>query len=417
MAMNGRFALQAKNVWKRYGLPLRPYLRRKWDRLRGQDEQAREDYGPWVLRDISFDVKQGESLGIIGRNGAGKSTLLKLIAGVSPATHGSLSVNGRLFPMIELAAGIHRDLTGRENIKLLGAIMGFSSRQMDAKMPEVEAFAELGDWLDKPVWQYSSGMQARLGFSVAINVDADILLIDEVLSVGDINFQKKCLNRMDALANSGVTIVFVTHNPYSIERLCQRAILLQDGRLAAAGTTSEILNAYYERSLDRSTVIKGKSLQAARRREGTGAFRIIAISLHDAVTGNEINGFSTGDAVLARISLSVTQPVPAYSFSLRIVDPAGTIISHVDVPSSSRSAMLLRQDCALECRLENVNLLPGQYWLDAYGWELGGPLIDSVRYAYAFTVQGSLDVLETMQNRGIIYLPASWSKVEAPAAN
>ena len=174
MTSNREYAIEVRDVWKRYGLPLRPWMRRHVDRWRGIEPQDQEAYGPWALRDISFEVRKGESLGIVGKNGAGKSTLLKLIAGVSPATFGSLQVNGRLFPMIELTAGIHRDLTGRENIKLLGAIMGFNARQMDEKMPAVEDFAELGEWLDRPVWQYSSGMQARLGFSVAVNVDADI---------------------------------------------------------------------------------------------------------------------------------------------------------------------------------------------------------------------------------------------------
>ncbi|MCY3778698.1 MAG: ABC transporter ATP-binding protein [Chloroflexi bacterium] len=410
--MSGEYAIQVRDVWKRYGLPLRPWLRRRFDRLRGENGLGREAYGPWALREISFDVKQGESLGIVGRNGAGKSTLLKLIAGVSPATYGSLRVNGRLFPMIELAAGIHRDLTGRENIKLLGAIMGFSSGQMDTKMPEVEAFAELGDWLDKPVWQYSSGMQARLGFSVAVNVNADILLIDEVLSVGDVNFQKKCLNRMDELSTSGVTVIFVTHNPYSIERLCDRAIYVQDGRMAAEGSPSEILSAYFERSMDRSTVIAGKELLAADLREGTGAFRIVGISLHDIVNGGEVAGFSTGDTVDVRIALAVKEPTSAYRLSLRIVDPAGTVVSYVDVPSSTRRDLPLLADSALECRIENINLLPGQYWIDVVAREVAGPVIDSVSYAYTFDVHGHSEVLERMEHRGIVYLPARWRLVD-----
>ena len=410
--MSRQYAIQVRDVWKRYGLPLRPYMRRKADRLRGRHGVSRDAYGPWALRDITFDVKQGESLGIVGRNGAGKSTLLKLIAGVSPVTYGSVEVNGRLFPMIELTAGIHRDLTGRENIKLLGAIMGFSSRQMDAKMPEVEAFAELGEWLDKPVWQYSSGMQARLGFSVAVNVDADILLIDEVLSVGDVNFQKKCLNRMDELSNSGVTVIFVTHNPYSIERLCERAVYVQDGRVSAEGTPSDILNAYFERSMDRSTVIAGTALPEADRREGTGAFRIMDIALRDVVSGAEITGFFTGDTVDVRVGLSVREPTSSYRFSLRIVDPAGTVVSYVDVPSSARRTLPLREDCALQCRIENINLLPGQYWIDVVAREVAGPVIDSVSYAYTFNVQGGSEVLERMEHRGIVYLPASWMRVD-----
>ena len=413
---NSDCVIAVTEVWKRYGMPLRPYLRRQIDRLRGRDATDRAAYGPWALRDISFEVKKGESLGIVGKNGAGKSTLLKLIAGVSPATYGKLQVNGRLFPMIELAAGIHRDLTGRENIKLLGAIMGFTPRQMEAKIPIVEAFAELGEWLDKPVWQYSSGMQARLGFSVAVNVDADILLIDEVLSVGDVNFQKKCLNRMDELSNSGVTIIFVTHNPYSIERLCERAIYVHEGRIAASGTPHDILNAYFLKSMDRSTVIAGKGVVRADLREGTGAFRVTGITMHDVVSGDEISGFSTGDSVDFRIALSVKEPVKSYRFSLRIVDPASTVVSFVDVPMSARSALGLERDGSLCCRIENINLLPGQYWIDVVAREVGGPVIDSVSYAYAFSIYGNLEVVEQMENRGLVYLPASWKLLEEEAA-
>ncbi|MYD09435.1 MAG: ABC transporter ATP-binding protein [Chloroflexi bacterium] len=408
-------AIVAADVWKRYGLPLRPYLRRQVDRLRGRDVSDRSAYGPWALREISFEVKSGESLGIVGKNGAGKSTLLKLIAGVSPATYGRLQVNGRLFPMIELAAGIHRDLTGRENIKLLGAIMGFTPRQMEAKISIIEDFAELGEWLDQPVWQYSSGMQARLGFSVAVNVDADILLIDEVLSVGDVNFQKKCLNRMDELTNSGVTIIFVTHNPYAIERLCDRAIYVHEGRIAATGTPDDILNAYFLKSMDRSTVIAGKDVLSADLREGTGAFRVTGITMHDVVSGDEITGFTMGESVDFRIALNVKEPVQAYNFSLRIVDPASTVVSFVTVPMAARPRLALQHDCVLQCRIENINLLPGQYWIDVVARELVGPVIDSVSYAYTFNIYGKPDAIEQMQSRGIVYLPTEWKLLDDAA--
>jgi len=410
--MKDGWAIETQEVWKRYGLPLRPWLRRQIDQLRGDNNKDRSDYGPWALRDVSFTVKHGESLGIVGKNGAGKSTLLKLIAGVSPATYGSVQVNGRLFPMIELAAGIHRDLTGRENIKLLGAIMGFTAAQMEAKIPEIEDFAELGDWLEKPVWQYSSGMQTRLGFSVAVNVDAEILLIDEVLSVGDVNFQKKCLNRMDELSNSGVTIIFVTHSPYSIERLCERALLLEDGQITASGSPSDILSAYFKGALDRSTVIAGKGRIAADQREGTGAFRILDINMHDVVSGREITAFSTGDSATFRITLDVREPVPNYRFSLRIVAPANTVVSFVDVPLSSRQSLGLERDSVLECRIDNINVLPGQYWIDLVAREIAGPVIDSVSYAYAFNVHGDSVVMEQMEHRGIIYLAASWNLID-----
>lgn len=408
--------IEVRDVWKRYGLPIRPYLRRRWDRLRGQYKNERDAYGPWVLRDISFSVEKGESLGIVGKNGAGKSTLLKLIAGVSPATYGRMKVNGRLFPMIELAAGIHRDLTGRENIRLLGAIMGFTPKQMEVKIPEVEDFSGLGEWLDKPVWQYSSGMQARLGFSVAVNVDAEILLIDEVLSVGDVNFQKKCLNRMDELTNSGVTIIFVTHNPYSVERICERALYLKDGEITASGAPSDILSAYFEQSIDRSTVIGGKRMIAPELRDGTGAFRVTAITMRDVLSDREITSFTTGESVRFRIALKVNEPAPSYRFSLRIVDAAGTVLSFVDVPISARPAIALSGDCALECQIDNINLLPGQYWINVVAREVAGPVIDSVSYAYVFQVHGNSQVIEQMEHRGIIYLAAHWQLAEDKAA-
>ena len=410
--MKADYAIRARGVWKRYGLPLRPWLRHHANRLRGDSNDDQAASGPWALRDVSFEVRQGESLGIVGKNGAGKSTLLKLIAGVSPTTFGSVRVIGRLFPMIELAAGIHRDLTGRENIKLLGAIMGFTAQQMEAKIEEIEDFAELGDWLEMPVWQYSSGMQARLGFSVAVNVEADILLIDEVLSVGDVNFQKKCLNRMDELSNSGVTVIFVTHNPYSIERICERAIYLDEGRITASGSPSDILTAYFQGAMDRSTVIADKDRVAADLREGTGAFRIMDISMHDARSGAKITNFSTGDSVCFRITLAVREPTSLYRFSLRIVDPASTVVCYVDVPIASRRSLALERDSLLQCRIDNINLLPGQYWLDLVAREVAGPVIDSVSYAYTFNVLGNSEVIEQMEHRGIIYLPAGWQLLD-----
>lgn len=409
--MTSDLAIRVQDVWKRYGLPLRPWMRRQAHRLQGAPQNGLAAYGPWALQDISFEVGQGESLGIVGKNGAGKSTLLKLLAGVSPATHGEIVINGRLFPMIELAAGMHRDLTGRENIRLLGAIMGFTSRQMDAKMPDIEDFAELGDWLDKPVWQYSSGMQARLGFSVAVNVDADILLIDEVLSVGDVNFRKKCLTRMDKLSSSGVTIIFVTHNPYAIERLCDRAIYLRDGKIAASGSTSDILNAYHQQSIDKSTGFSNGDALAANLRQGTGSFRITGVAMFNPKTNQAIDSFHTGDTVKFAIDLSVEEQIASYSFSIRILDAAGTIVSFVDIPSSARADLALGQDSRLECTISNINLLPGEYYIDLVAKEQGGPVIDSISVAMSFAVTGDTDILQRTENRGLIYLPANWRLV------
>ena len=406
--MTSNTVIRARQVWKRYGLPLRPWMHRQLDRLRGATGNGIAAYGPWALQDVSFQVEQGESLGIVGKNGAGKSTLLKLLAGVSPATYGSIEVQGRLFPMIELGAGMHRDLTGRENIRLLGAIMGLTTAQMDAKMPAIEDFAEMGEWLEKPVWQYSYGMQARLGFSVAVNVDADILLIDEVLSVGDVNFQKKCLTRMDELSSSGVTIIFVTHNPYSIERICDRAIYLRDGKITAAGSPSDILTAYFQQSIDKSTVFSGEDVSAADLREGTGSFRVTQVAMLDPGTNEPILSFHTGDSVKFRIHLDVRERVANYRFSIRILDPAGTIMSFVDIPASTRADLALQADCQLECTIDHINLLPGEYWIDLVAREIAGPVIDSISFALSFVVTGDSEIMQRTENRGMIYLPAAW---------
>ena len=181
--MSEDVVIRIEGMWKRYGLPIVPALRRGWRALRGRGP-GNED--AWVLRDVNLEVRRGETLGIIGRNGAGKSTMLKVLAGVTPPTRGRVEVRGRIFPMIELNAGVHPELTGRENVHLLGAVMGLGRREVRAKLPAIENFCELGEWFDKPVRMYSSGMLARLGFAVAINVDSDIIMVDEVFAVGDL---------------------------------------------------------------------------------------------------------------------------------------------------------------------------------------------------------------------------------------
>lgn len=400
--------IKVENVWKRYGLPIAPYLRQGFDKLRGTFTD-RSDYGPWALRDISFEVKKGESLGIVGKNGAGKSTLLKLLAGVSPPTYGSIEVSGRMFPMIELVAGIHHDLSGRENIHLLGTVMGLTTAEVEEKMPLIEDFSELGDWIDEPMWKYSSGMQARLGFSVAVNVDADILLIDEVLSVGDVNFRKKCLSRMDNLASSGVTVLFVTHNPYAIERICNQAIYLDGGRVTQSGHPKEILTSYFNQSIDKP---QGNSiLLNPDERPGTGSFRIVSVDLVDASTDKKIDTFISGDSIKIRLGIDVREPIEAYSLSLRILDSAGTIVTYVDIPSSKRAELALHENTTLECSINDINLLPGEYWIECVAKEIGEVIIDNLPYALPFSIYGTSQIFEQTNNRGFVYLPTDWKKL------
>jgi lipopolysaccharide transport system ATP-binding protein len=204
----------------------------------------------WALRDVSFEVSKGEAFGVIGHNGAGKSTLLKHLCGIMLPTSGSLEIQGRLSALIEVGAGFHEDLTGRENIFLNGAILGMTREEIRRKFDEIVDFSGLEEFIDTPVKRYSSGMYARLGFSVAAHVEPDILVVDEVLSVGDVAFQGKSLERMRSIMSGGTTVVFVSHDLHAVASLCQRTMLLKQGRVAAIGRTGDVVRAYLQGETD-----------------------------------------------------------------------------------------------------------------------------------------------------------------------
>ena len=201
----------------------------------------------WALRDVSFSLREGERLGILGLNGAGKSTLLKIIAGVLKATEGKVTIKGKVVPLLELGAGFDLQYTGAENIYLYGAVLGYSKEFIKEKFDEIVEFSELGDFIDVPVKNYSSGMKARLGFSIATIVEPEILILDEVLSVGDAKFRKKSEKKIKAMFDKGITVLLVSHSIEQVRRLCDRAIILDKGRLIADGTVKEVSNLYEKR--------------------------------------------------------------------------------------------------------------------------------------------------------------------------
>lgn len=198
----------------------------------------------WALRDVSFSVAQGETFGIIGENGSGKSTLLKLLCGILRPDQGSIGINGRVAGLLELGAGFHPDLTGRENIYLNGSLLGFSKSQIDRRFSEIVEFAELNDFIDTPIKHYSSGMYVRLGFAIAINVNPDILLIDEVLAVGDESFQHKSYARLEDFKRQGKTFILVTHDLGAVEKFCTQAMLMRQGRVVAVGSSRKAVDSY-----------------------------------------------------------------------------------------------------------------------------------------------------------------------------
>jgi lipopolysaccharide transport system ATP-binding protein len=249
------------------------------DRLRGRGPARNEERHLWALKDASFTIPHGQAVGFIGRNGAGKSTLLKLLSRITEPTEGRAIIHGRMASLLEVGTGFHPEMTGRENIYLAGVILGMTRPEIRRKLDEIVAFAEVQKFVDTPVKRYSSGMYVRLAFAVAAHLEPDILLVDEVLAVGDMQFQKKCLSKMQDVGSSGRTVLFVSHNMPAITRLCTRAILLQDGRIVADGAVAEIVQQYFVSAAGSSAVRTWTDEQLA---PGSDGFKLHAVALVNA---------------------------------------------------------------------------------------------------------------------------------------
>jgi lipopolysaccharide transport system ATP-binding protein len=261
--------IEVRNVWKKfkkgeYFDSLRDYIPRLAKRiLNNSRKKELEEREFWALKDISFRVKNGEALGIIGPNGSGKSTMLKLLSGILKPNRGEVIINGRLSALIEVGAGFHPDLTGRENIFLNGTIMGMTRDEIKRKFDEIVEFSELQEFIDTPVKRYSSGMFARLGFSVAAHIDPDVLLIDEVLSVGDFMFQHKCLKKMEQIVNSGASVVFVSHNIPQVIKLCPKCILISKGEIKMVGNSERVCRYFYRANAETMMIDEKVTLKIA----------------------------------------------------------------------------------------------------------------------------------------------------------
>lgn len=276
-------------------------------RLRGESVAERPLFK--ALDDIDFKVEQGEVLGVIGHNGAGKSTLLKLLSRISVPSQGNIQVKGKVAPLIEVGAGLIGDLTGRENIYLNGAILGMTRKQIDSKFDEIASFAELENFIDTPIKRYSSGMQVRLGFSIATSVDADILIVDEVLAVGDLAFQRKCFDRVEEIIKrQGKTVLLVSHNIRQVIRLCSRAILLDHGRIVADGNPVDVAEQFYEQSNKKIQSNQAVATAHNTKLRSSGEIELMDISLLDA-TGNTTEQIISGEALRIRVRLNVLRPI------------------------------------------------------------------------------------------------------------
>ena len=292
----------------------------------------------WALRDVSFQVHTGESLALIGANGSGKSTALKLISRIILPTSGSISVNGRVAALLELGAGFHPDLTGRENVELNGSILGLSRNSIRKQMDKIIGFAELERFIDVPVRNYSSGMMMRLGFSVATAFQPDILLIDEVLAVGDQTFQDRCLRRIKDIQENGATIVLVSHDLGSVQKLCQRAIWLSDGVARVDGTTEEVASHYLEAAWTQEQAYEQVEPEIAEdeahpqdarshaARWGSGEIRIVKAQILGA-DGAAKGVFQTGERFVVRMWYQASRPIVKPAFGISLYDEQGNRIN------------------------------------------------------------------------------------------
>jgi ABC-type polysaccharide/polyol phosphate transport system ATPase subunit len=276
----------------------------------------------WALRDVSLRIEPGESVGFMGRNGSGKTTFLRLLAGVFRPSSGRLAVAGRVGSLLELGAGFHSDFTGRENIYLSAAIYGLRKDDVDRRLDEIIAFSELERFIDLPIRTYSAGMYMRLGFSIATNVDADVLLLDEVFAVGDEAFQRKCIDRILGFKREGKTIAFVSHSGAALERMCDRAVLLRQGLVEYDGETAEAIRRYQE-------LLAGEEAPAERagglQEWGTGAARVTQVSVEGA-GGEPRDHFVTGDPLVIRLQVEAQAEVDAARITLEFRDAGGALL-------------------------------------------------------------------------------------------
>jgi len=367
----------------------------------------------WALKDISFDVKHGEVVGIIGHNGAGKSTLLKVLSQITEPTTGEIRLYGRVGALLEVGTGFHEELTGRENVYLNGAILGMGREEIDRKFDEIVDFAGVETFIDTPVKHYSSGMKLRLGFAVAAHLEPEILVVDEVLAVGDAAFQKKCLGKMSDVADSGRTVLFVSHNMAAVSSLCTRGILLNSGEIMVDDDTANTIATYTEQN----NLIATTSLRNRSDRTGNGKFRFTDIQFKDRSTNNYVVQSGHDVDVVLTYEISDGNPIENINAAIVFYDLFGNIA----FTCSSRflsETYTLYPDGQLICKIDNFPLAPGRYTVKLWG-AIGTQTVDSIENAVVCDVTpgdffGSGN-LPTVSKHGYILVHHSWQTIASQA--
>jgi lipopolysaccharide transport system ATP-binding protein len=347
-------------------------------------------------------VDQGETVGLIGPNGAGKSTALKLVSRIIEPTTGKIEVSGRVGALLELGAGFHPDLSGRENIYLNGSILGLSRSEIQRKLDDIIAFAELDRFIDMPVRHYSSGMHVRLGFAVAVHTKPEILLVDEVLSVGDASFQKKCLDKIDQLRRQGVTILFVSHSASMVRNLCARAIWLDEGRIVVDGSTESVVARYLDHS--RSEEGQSQITSEGEKRWGSGRVRITEVRLLDE-DGREKQHFQIGESLTVEMHYQAKERVERPVFGLAIHRGDGLHITGPNTQFAGQEIPWIEGEGIVRYNVPSLPLLEGRYFVSVatHSWE------DTEMYDYHDRLYPFQMLHSKGERYGILSLKGKWT--------
>jgi ABC-type polysaccharide/polyol phosphate transport system ATPase subunit len=361
----------------------------------------------WALRDVSFEVQPGESVGFMGRNGSGKTTLLRVIAGVFRPTDGTLEVGGRIGSLLELGAGFHHDFTGRDNIYLSASIYGIRKHELDRRFDEIVEFSELGRFIDLPVRTYSAGMYMRLGFSIAVNVDADVLLLDEVFSVGDEAFQRKCVDRILDFKRQGRTIAFVSHSGPAVERMCDRALLLRQGLVEYDGETGEAIRRYQELLADEEDPAE----RAAGLQEwGTGEARVTDVRL-EGPDGAVRDAFLPGDQLSLRMNVKTQAAIEPPHVAIELRDLTGALLSREERSLGELGWDAAMEDAEVRFEIPRLPLIEGRF-------QFAVSLTDAAHTRRYHSVEKAAEfsIIHQGGAHGFVLLEGDWSLDEASAA-
>ncbi|MDX2469596.1 MAG: ABC transporter ATP-binding protein [SAR324 cluster bacterium] len=373
-----------------------------------KNPNGKEDF--WALRDLNFEIKKGEKVGIIGRNGAGKSTLLKVLSKITDPTAGKISINGRIASLLEVGTGFHPELTGRENIFLNGAVLGMSRKEIKQKFDEIVAFAEVKKFLDTPVKRYSSGMYVRLAFSVAAHLESEILVVDEVLAVGDVEFQKKCLGKMEDISKEGRTILFVSHNMNAIEQLCQDVIILGDGNFVEKLPANEGVNRYLKLFNHSASTIQLDEIP--RKAPFGSSVKVVDGSLKDD-KGNKVSIYQLEEKILLQLTLKVNENLTASDIhcNVSILNNQNLLITTVSSRTSYGFITCNKGMVQLSIDFTTLSLSPGDFYFNIAVGRKGHAPFDFIKNILPFSVlDTAIEQVEPHPNfSGIINTKSIWN--------